>query len=191
MQNTRKDGTMKENQELPEEQKAKAKEQIDSNYFSFNTKDNQNASQLAIENERLKTTILELIQKANTQVLCDEQNQKVQKSNDNLEFQLSVLQNANMQLINVNAKLKSDNELLMNANAKLKSENELYNFKIETRNIEIKALTEARNLLKSDNDDMQEKLLSQEKELFESKQVTIDLLEQISKFELSLKIAQA
>ena len=69
----------------------------------------------------------------------------------------------------MNAKLKSDNELLMNANAKLKSENELHNFKIETRNIEIKALTEARNLLKSDNNDMLEKLLSQEKELFESK----------------------
>lgn len=43
---------------------------------------------------------------------------------------------------------------LMNENSKLKSDNDLLNFKIQTRNIEIKALSDARNLLKNENEVM-------------------------------------
>ena len=77
----------------------------------------------------------------------------VKKSADEVEAELDALKDKYTQLMNVNAKLKSENELL--------------NIKIETRNIEIKALSDARNILKNDNDFMQDKMYSLEQELYE------------------------
>ena len=77
----------------------------------------------------------------------------MKKSADEVEAELDALKNKYTQL--------------MNANAKLTSENELLNIKIETRNIEIRALSDARSLLKNDNDFMQDKMYSLEQELYE------------------------
>lgn len=65
------------------------------------------------------------------------------------------------------------------------------NLRIETLNIEISATGEARNVVKNDNEDLHEKILSLEEELYESKQTTVDLLEQLRDLEFQLQQAQA
>ena len=74
-----------------------------------------------------------------------------------------------------NSVLMNENMVLINANALLKSEKELLHSKIETLNTEIKVLADSRNLLKNENEDANKKVLSFCQELFDSKQVAVDL----------------
>lgn len=79
---------MNKYQALIEEKRTQAKEQIARASFTLKAKEGQDANELAIENERMKTTLLVLNQKLNAQQDYEEQILTIKNKNDEVESEL-------------------------------------------------------------------------------------------------------
>lgn len=138
------------------------------------------AGDLIIENERLKTTIMVLNKKLNDWKDTESEQQILKKKFHELNVEKET-QNGVIQSLKSQVSLK-DNIITVKENSILG-----LNEKLSILNHELEEMSKSKDMIKKDNSELSDKVIQLEEDIYKSKSVSLQLIEQLKNSEKELR----
>jgi chromosome segregation ATPase len=161
----------------------RARETIARASESFQDQKGREVSDIVMENERLKTTLMIMNQRLKDHTDSQDQIAKLKRKNEEFYNLASALQKENQSL-------KSQNSSLESQVASLQQTIDQMDSNVKELKTELERSEEQRRYQRTENFELNEKIIQIEEECYGSKTIQLDLLEQLKTLDGQLHIAQ-